>query len=84
MSFKEFKKRDKIKTWENKLRRLYACETITDEDLKYVNIQYDIYKLRKNNSNKNKMNLLSLFYIILFYLFNNKIKLMFGDSLVVE
>ncbi len=50
MSFKEFKKKEKIKTWENKLRRLYACEELLEDDLKYLNIQYDLYKMRKNNS----------------------------------
>lgn len=50
MSFREFKKREKIKTWENKLRRLYACENLVEDDLKYLNIQYDLYRMRKNNS----------------------------------
>ncbi len=51
MSFKEFKKKENIKTWENKLRRLYASENLSDDDLKYLNIQYDLYRMRKNNSN---------------------------------
>ena len=50
MSFKEFKKKEKIKTWENKLRRLYACENIIEGDLLYMNIQYDFYKDRKKDS----------------------------------
>jgi hypothetical protein len=49
-SFKEMKKRDKIKTWECKIRRLYASEQLSEDDLKYLNIQYDLYKLRKTNS----------------------------------
>jgi len=50
MSFKEFKKKEKIRTWENKLRRLYASEDLLEDDIKYLNIQYDLYKMRKNNS----------------------------------
>jgi hypothetical protein len=49
-SFKELKKREKIKAWESKIRRLYACEHLSDDDLKYLNIQYDLYKLRKTNT----------------------------------
>ena len=49
-SFKELKKREKIKAWESKIRRLYANENLTEDDLKYLNIQYDLYKLRKTNS----------------------------------
>jgi len=56
MSFKEFKKKERIRTWENKLRRLYASEDLTEDDLKYLNIQYDLYKMRKNNS-KQYMNI---------------------------
>jgi hypothetical protein len=48
-SFKELKKKEKIKAWESKVRRLYACEYLTDDDLRYLNIQYDLYKLRKTN-----------------------------------
>jgi hypothetical protein len=49
-SFKELKKREKIKAWESKIRRLYANENLSEDDLKYLNIQYDLYKLRKTNS----------------------------------
>jgi len=48
-SFKEIKKREKIKAWESKIRRLYACENMDEDDLKFLNIQYDLYKLRKTN-----------------------------------
>jgi hypothetical protein len=48
-SFKEIKKREKIKAWESKIRRLYACENVDEDDLKFLNIQYDLYKLRKTN-----------------------------------
>ena len=47
MSFKELKKRDKVKTWENKIKRLYSCNDLTEPDIKYLNIQFDLYKLRK-------------------------------------
>jgi hypothetical protein len=50
-SFKELKKREKVKAWEGKIRRLYACESLIEEDMKYLNIQYDLYQLRKTNSN---------------------------------
>ncbi len=48
-SFKEMKKREKIRAWESKVRRLYACENMHEDDLKFLNIQYDLYKLRKTN-----------------------------------
>jgi hypothetical protein len=51
-SFKELKKKDKIKPWESKIRRLYASELINDDDLKYLNFQFDLYKARKSNSKK--------------------------------
>jgi hypothetical protein len=66
MSFKEFKKKDRIRTWENKLRRLYASEELAEEDLKYFNIQYDLYKMRKNNSKK-IIKIIFHFYFILAY-----------------
>ena len=47
-SFKEVKKRERIKAWESKIRRLYACESIKEEDLKFLNVQYDFYKMRKS------------------------------------
>jgi hypothetical protein len=47
-TFKEIKKREKIKAWESKIRRLYACESITEDDIKFLNVQYDYYKLRKS------------------------------------
>ncbi len=43
-SFKELKKRDNVRVWENKTKRLYACEEITTSDLKYLNMQFDFYK----------------------------------------
>ena len=46
-SFKEIKKKSNIKVWENKIKRLYANESLTDEDLKYLNVQFDFYTLRK-------------------------------------
>ncbi len=46
-SFKEIKKKSNIKVWENKIKRLYASERLTDDDLKYLNIQFDFYTLRK-------------------------------------
>ncbi len=46
-SFKELKKKNNIKVWENKIKRLYACEELTELDLKYLNVQFDYYKLRK-------------------------------------
>jgi hypothetical protein len=49
-SFKELKKKDKIKPWESKIKRLYASELINDDDLKYLNYQFDLYKARKSNS----------------------------------
>ena len=51
MSFKEFKKRDKLKTWESKIRRLYASDALSQDDIRYLNIQYDLYKVRKSNCN---------------------------------
>lgn len=46
-SFKELKKRNNIKVWENKMKRLYSSENISDSDLKYLNFQFDLYTLRK-------------------------------------
>lgn len=46
-SFKEIKKKTNIKVWENKIKRLYASENLTDDDLKYLNVQFDFYTLRK-------------------------------------
>lgn len=46
-SFKEIKKKTNIKVWENKIKRLYACENLTEDDLKYINVQFDFYTLRK-------------------------------------
>jgi hypothetical protein len=51
MSFKEFKKKEKIKTWESKVRRLYASDQLNEDDIRYLNIQYDLYKVRKANCN---------------------------------
>lgn len=41
------KKKIVIKAWENKVKRLYACESLLESDLKYLNIQYDLYQKRK-------------------------------------
>ena len=45
--FKEFKDRDRIKAWESKIKRLYAFENMSEEDLKYINLQFELYKNRK-------------------------------------
>jgi hypothetical protein len=45
--FKQFKDRDRIKTWESKIKRLYAFENMDEEDLKYINMQFELYKNRK-------------------------------------
>ena len=50
-SFKELKKKDKIKPWESKIKRLYACDMMSENDLKFLNFQFDLYKARKSNSN---------------------------------
>lgn len=45
--FKEFKDRDRIKAWESKIKRLYAFENMSEDDLKYINMQFELYKNRK-------------------------------------
>ena len=45
--FKDFKDRDRIKTWESKIQRLYAFENLSEDDLKYINLQFELYKNRK-------------------------------------
>lgn len=49
-SFKDIKKKEKIKVWENKIKRLYSNEDLSEEDLKYLNLQFDYYTLRKTYS----------------------------------
>ena len=49
-NFKEIKKKQRVKAWESKIRRLYACELLSEDDLKFLNLQYDLYKVRKSNS----------------------------------
>lgn len=46
-SFKEIKKTSNVKVWENKCKRLYASEELTASDSKFLNIQFDLYSLRK-------------------------------------
>ena len=46
-SFKELKKKSNIKVWENKIKRLYASDLLTESDLRYLNIQFDYYTQRK-------------------------------------
>lgn len=50
-SFKEIKKKSNIKVFENKLKRLYASDNLLDEDIKYLNLQFDLYTIRKNYIN---------------------------------
>lgn len=47
-SFKEIKKLENIKVWENKVKRLYASDLLNNEDLKYLNYQFELYRLRKS------------------------------------
>ena len=37
---------DKINPWTEKLKRLYNCSNITENDLMYLNYQYERYKTR--------------------------------------
>ena len=39
-------KYDKINPWEEKLKRLYNCSSITESDLMYLNYQFERYKTR--------------------------------------
>ena len=39
-------KYDRVDPWEEKLKRLYNCNRITDDDQKYLNYQFERYKLR--------------------------------------
>lgn len=50
-SFKEIKKTSNIKVYESKVKRLYASEALSEEDLKYLNIQFDYYTMRKSYIN---------------------------------
>ena len=46
-SFKELKKKDKVRAWESKVKRLYSCNDINKSDLRYLNIQFELFKERK-------------------------------------
>ena len=39
-------KYDRVNPWEEKLKRLYNCNKITQPDQKYLNYQFEKYKLR--------------------------------------
>lgn len=39
-------KYDRVNPWEEKLKRLYNCNRITQPDQKYLNYQFEKYKLR--------------------------------------
>ena len=39
-------KYDRVNPWEEKLKRLYNCNKITPPDQKYLNYQFEKYKLR--------------------------------------
>jgi len=39
-------KYDKVNPWEEKLKRLYNCNRLTEADQKYMNYQFERYKLR--------------------------------------
>lgn len=39
-------KYDRVKPWDEKLKRLYNCSRVSEPDLMYVNHQYENYKLR--------------------------------------
>ena len=39
-------KYDRVNPWEEKLKRLYNCNRMTVDDQKYLNYQFEKYKLR--------------------------------------
>jgi hypothetical protein len=39
-------KYDRVNPWEEKLKRLYNCNRLVAEDQKYLNYQFERYKLR--------------------------------------
>lgn len=39
-------KYDRVNPWEEKLKRLYNCNRMTQPDQKYLNYQFERYKLR--------------------------------------
>ena len=39
-------KYDRVNPWEEKLKRLYNCNRLTPDDQKYLNYQFERYKLR--------------------------------------
>lgn len=47
-TFKEIKALENIKVWENKVKRLYASDLLNNDDLKYLNYQFELYRLRKS------------------------------------
>lgn len=49
-SFKEIKKRNKIKPNVLKVKRLYACESLAEDDFKYLHTQFNLYDKRKWDS----------------------------------
>ena len=39
-------KYDRVNPWECKLKRLYNCNKLTKDDQKYLNFQFERYKMR--------------------------------------
>ena len=39
-------KYDRVNPWEMKLKRLYNCNKLVEDDEKYLNFQFERYKLR--------------------------------------
>jgi hypothetical protein len=50
-SFKEIKKKENIKVYESKVKRLFASDLLSENDLKYLNLQFNLYTMRKTYIN---------------------------------